>query len=234
MLTIHAKQLQDESGTTLVELMVALMTGLIILLALTMVIIATMHTTARVDARVEATQRARLALGRLMEELHSACVTPEIAPVRKSSEGNALRFVHQTGSAVSPTPVLSVVSLSAGTLTQSDYASNGGTAPNWTFNETTPTSTKTLLTKVAPVSPSSSIFSYYKYSGGTISESPQSVPLSEGEAALTVEVHAALTASPEHTPVAGGTSAGTSVQDTATLRLTPPSFNEGSPARPCA
>lgn len=225
-------QLRDEAGTTLIELMVALMTGLIILSALTMVIITTVHGTARVDARVEATQRARLALGKLMEELHSACVTPEIAPVKKASEGNMLRFVHQTGSAVSPTPVLSVISLSANTLTQADYATNGGTAPNWTFNEVTPISTATLLTKVAPIPPSSSIFSYYKYSGGTISETPQTTPLSEVEALLTVEVRAAFTAAPEHAAVADA-KGGASVQNSATLRLTPPSFNEGSPARPC-
>lgn len=229
---ISPAQLRNENGTTLVELMVALMTGLVILSALTMVIITTVHGTARVEARVEATQRARLALGKLMEELHSACVTPEIAPVRKASEGNVLRFVHQTGSAVSPTPVLSVISLSANTLTQADYATNGGTAPNWTFNEVTPVSTSTLLTKVAPIPPSSSIFSYYRYSGGTISESPQATPLSEGEAALTVEVKVGLKTSPEHAAVADTHSAA-SVQDAATLRLTPPSFNEGSPARPC-
>ena len=226
-----ARQLRDETGTTLIELMVALMTGLVIISALTAVILTTLHGSARVTARVEATQRARLALGKLMEEVHSACVTPEIAPVKPESDGSLLRFIHQTGSEVSPTPVLSVISLSGDTLSQSDYEATGGTAPNWTFSEE-PSSTQTLLTDVSPTPPSSSIFSYYSYSGGTISETPQATPLSESEAALTVEVHAALTAAPEHTPVSdAGSSA--SVQDSATLRLTPPSFNEGSPARPC-
>src|SRR6476660_127010 len=100
---IAPSRIADESGTTLVELMVALMTGLIIISALSMAILTTLHGTARVEARVEATQRARLALGKLMEELHSACVTPEIAPVKEESSGTLLRFVHQTGAAVSPT-----------------------------------------------------------------------------------------------------------------------------------
>ena len=225
--------IHDESGTTLVELMVAIMTGLVILSALTMVILTTLHGSVRVTARVHATQRARLALDKLMEELHSACVTPEIAPVKEKSNGTVLRFVHQTGSEVAPTPVLSVISLSGGTLTQSDYKPTGGTAPNWTFSEEKPSSTQTLLTKVAPIPPSSSIFSYYSYSGGTISSTPQTTPLSKEEALLTVEVHAALTAAPETTPVADA-GASASVQNSATLRLTPPSFNEGSPARPCA
>jgi Tfp pilus assembly protein PilW len=232
MLT-NPEMVRDESGTTLVELMVAITTGLVIISALTAVILTTMHGTSRVTSRVEATQRARLALGKLMDEIHSACVTPEIAPVREGSEGNVLRFIHQTGSEVQPTPTLSVVSYSGGTLTQADYAATGGTAPDWTFSEEEPTSTETLLTDVSPMPPSSSIFSYYQYSGGTISETPQTTPLSEEAAELTVEVHAALTAAPEHTPVADA-SASAQIQNSATLRLTPPSYNEGSPARPCA
>jgi len=225
------KQIVDESGTTLIELMVALMTGLVIISALTMVILTTLHGTNRVSARVHATQRARLAVAQLMEELHSACVMPEIAPVKEGSEGNKLLFVHQTGSAVAPTPVLSEVVYSAGTLKQLDFASTGGTSPNWTFSKTA-SSTKTLLTNVTPMPPSSSIFTYYAYSGGTISETPQKTPLNEIDALLTVEVHAAITAAPEHMPVADA-GAEASIQNTATLRLTPPSFNEGSPARPC-
>jgi len=229
---IGIDHIRDESGTTLVELMVAITTGLVILSALTAVILTTMHGTARVTSRVEATQRARLALGKLMEEIHSACVVPEIAPVHEGSDGNVLRFIHQTGSEVQPVPTLSVVNYSGGTLTQANYESTGGTAPDWTFSEEEPSATETLLTDVSPTAPSSTIFSYYQYSGGTISETPQATPLSGEAAELTVEVHAALTAAPEHTPVADA-GASAQIQNSATLRLTPPSYNEGSPARPC-
>jgi hypothetical protein len=210
------------------------MAGMVIISALTMVIMTTMHGTARVVARVEATQRARLALVKLMQELHSACINPEIAPIREKSEGNKLRFVHQTGSEVQPTPVLSVVTYSKGTLTQSDFAYKSGVAPNWIFNEEKPISTQTLLTKVAPVSPSSSIFSYYRYANGALSTTPQTTPLSETESLLTVEVQAALTAEPEKATAIPNAGSNATVQNAATLRLTPPSFNEGSPAKPCA
>jgi hypothetical protein len=169
-----------------------------------------------------------------MQELHSACISPEIAPVKEKSEGNLLKFVHQTGSAVQPTPVLSVIAYSSGTLKQSDFAYSSGTAPNWSFNEKEPTSVKTLLTKVAPVSPSSSIFSYYRYTSGTLSTTPQTTPLSKTESELTVEVQAALTAEPEKATAVKNAGSNATVQDAATLRLTPPSFNEGSPAKPCA
>lgn len=222
--------IRDESGTTLIELMVALMTGLVILSALTMVILTTVHGTGRVEARVEATQRARLALGKLMEELHSACVTPEIAPVKEESTGNLLRFVHQTGSAVQPTPIFTEISYSGGTLTAQDYGVSG-TAPSWTRGAASG-APRTLLTHISPIPPSTSIFSYYRYTGGTISETPQTTPLSGTEALLTVEVQAAFSAAPEKTRVSD-THASASVRDSATLRLTPPSYNEGSPARPC-
>lgn len=228
-------KLRDETGTTLVELMVALMTGLVIFAALTTLLVTTMHGSARVTARVEATQRARIAMTRVMEQLHSACVAPEIAPIRTGSTGNSLQFVHQTGSEVSPTPILSVVSYANGTLTQSDYAATGGASPNWTFDEATPSSTRTLLTDVAPIPPNTSIFSYYRYSNGAISETPLNPPasgLSAEEAALTVEVRAGLSASPLRTPVKD-TGAEANVRNSASLRLTAPSFNEGSPARPC-
>jgi Tfp pilus assembly protein PilW len=227
---IASNRIADETGTTLVELMVALMTGLIIISALTMAILTTIHGTARVEARVEATQRARLALGKLMEELHSACVTPEIAPVKEESNGTLLRFVHQTGSAVSPMPIFSEISLSGGTLKQQDYNVTG-TAPEWGRGAAVG-GPVTVLTKVSATPPSTSIFSYYKYSGGTISETPQTVPLSKVEALLTVEVRAALTVAPEHS-LTTDAHASANVQNSATLRLTPPSFNEGSPARPC-
>jgi hypothetical protein len=222
--------IRDESGTTLIELMVALMTGLIIITALSMAILTTIHGTARVEARVEATQRARLTLAKLMEELHSACVTPEIAPVKEESSGTLLRFVHQTGSAVSPTPIFTEISLSGGTLKQQDYNVTG-TAPEW-GRGTAVGGPVTLLTKVSATPPSSSIFSYFKYSGGTISETPQTLPLTKTEALLTVEVRTTLTVAPEHSRTTDA-HASANVQNSATLRLTPPSFNEGSPARPC-
>ncbi len=223
--------IRDESGTTLVELMVAIMAGLVILSALTMVILTTMHGSARVTARVEATQRARIALVRLMQELHSACVTPEVAPVKAGSEGNSLIFIHQTGSAVQPMPIYSVVSYSKETLTQQDYAATG-VAPKWGKGAAIGLP-QTLLTHVSPIPSASSIFSYYRYENGAIAKAPQKTPLVETEAALTVEVHAALTAAPESTPVPDA-GASAEIENSATLRLTPPSFNEGSPSKPCA
>jgi hypothetical protein len=173
-----------------------------------------------------------VALAQIMEELHSACVAPQNAPVKAESTGTSLSFIHAAGAegaAVAPNPTKSVISLENGVLSQSDYESTGGASPNWTFSAQS--TTRQLLTDVGPVSPSSSIFSYYKYANGTLSETPLSTPLGEA-AALTIEVRVALTAAPTSTPVADSDAA-SSIQDSAALRLTPPSFNEGAASLPC-
>ncbi len=67
---------------------------------------------ARVSARVEATQRRAWPSPRSMEELHSACVTPQIAPVKAESAGTALRFVHAAGAEARRRPIAQASSAS--------------------------------------------------------------------------------------------------------------------------
>ncbi|MBS1863838.1 MAG: hypothetical protein JSS68_19245 [Actinobacteria bacterium] len=211
---------------------------MVVLVGLTMMIIVVLHGTARVDARVEATDNARVAVTRITEELHSACTAPQIAPVRAGSTNTELIFWHAAaGEAeqVQPHPVKSKIAYSEGarTLTQTDYALVGGTNPTWTFEgeggNTGVGSTRTLLTNVAPVN--GSVFEYEMYEKGSLKPLVKS-GLSVAEAAETIVVKVALTASPRSTPVKDAGSSAT-VSDKATLRLTPPSFNEGATALPC-
>jgi Tfp pilus assembly protein PilW len=228
----------DERGTTIIELIVGMAMGMIVLVGLSMTIIVVLHGTSRVDARVEATDNARTMVTRITEELHSACISPQIAPVRSGSTGTELIFWHAAAGesgAVQPIPVKTKIVYSNGTLTQTDYAKVGGTSPAWLFegeegNKGTGT-TRILLSKVAPVGSSTSVFNYLRYEGGeakTINVSTLGV----GEAAETVTVKIALTASPRSTPVADKESAAT-VSNSATLRLTPPSFETTASALPC-
>jgi type II secretory pathway component PulJ len=221
--------LRDERGTTLVELMVATASGMVIMFAITTVIVVALHSSARVSARVDATQRGRIVIARIMEQLHSACVLPEIAPVQEGSTGTKLRFVHQTGSGVALTPTLSVINFENGTLKQFDYKATAGPLPSWTF-EQSPFETRTLLTKVAPISPASSLFYYYSYSNGSLVQ--QAGELSSTAAKQVLNVRVALTSSPTSAPVADS-GAPSSIQDSATFRLTPPSFNEKAISLPC-
>lgn len=218
----------------MVELLVGMAMGMVVLVGLSMTIITVLHGTSRVDARVEATDNARIVVTRIVEELHSACISPQIAPVRENSTGTSLIFWHAaTGQAkdVQPIPVRSRITYSEGTLTQTDYKKTGGTSPNWEFEPEQAGSgtTRILLTNVAPVE--GRVFTYEEYEGGNV-KPLSTTGLSKTEAETTVVVKVALTASPKSTPVADAGSAAT-VEDSATLRLTPPSYNQAVSAPPC-
>ncbi|HEY1853733.1 MAG TPA: hypothetical protein VGG40_04035 [Solirubrobacterales bacterium] len=229
-------RLKDERGTTLVELMVGLAAGLVVLAALSMVLIVAMRATARVGARVDATQRARVAMTQIIEEMHSACVEPKMAPVLSSSNKTKLVFVHAssgTASAVAPTPVKTEIRLNGETLEQRDVPWVRGIAPNWEWNEASPT-TRQLLTKVGPPTSGGPIFTYYVYSNGVLEAFTPSTTSSLGTetAEKVVQVQVALNAQPTNQPVNDPGSDAT-VQDRAVFRLTPPTFSESAPALPC-
>lgn len=224
--------IKSESGYTLVELMVALSAGLIVIFAVTSFIMIALRHSSEVSARVDATQQARSTLFQIMDELHSACIAPQIAPVQAGSTGTSLSFIHQRGSAVAPTPVLSTLALNAGTLLESNYPSTGGTAPNWEFSGS-PSSTRELSTgDIGPTGSNTGIFSYYDYSGGQVSSTPLPTPLSEADAARTVQVDVAFTAAPTSTPVVDENGPA-GVQDTALLRFSPAPYSESATNLPC-
>jgi hypothetical protein len=228
---ITASHLRDERGTTLMELTVGLAAGAVIFLALTSLIIGSIHGTARVSARIDATQRARTVLTRLVEELHSACVAPQVVPIQEGSSGTLLSFIHQTGQGVAPVPIRSNVSLVGTTLNQEDFKTSGGSAPEWKFQEK-PFLIKQLMTNIAPTAPSTSIFSYYGYSEGKLAEISTASAFNKETAARVVQVNIALTASPLTTPVKDS-KAPVSISDSAQFRLTPASYNKELASPPC-
>jgi hypothetical protein len=213
------------------EVMVALAAGIVVLAGISAVIIVSLRETGRINARIDANQRARITLNKIVDQLHSACIAPQIAPVQVGSTGTLLSFIHQTGSAVAPSPVLTKISLEGTTLSQFDYAMTGGQAPAWTFSST-PSSTRRLMTKISATSPSASIFSYYSYTNGQVSATPLATPLTAESTARTVKVGVAFTASPLTTPIKD-TRADANIQSSAVLRLTPASFSSGGVNLPC-
>ncbi|MDX6602185.1 MAG: hypothetical protein QOF13_1387 [Solirubrobacterales bacterium] len=224
-------QLADERGTTLVELVVGTALGMVVLTALTTLMITSMHASARVTARVHATQNARISLVKVIEQLHSACVTPKIAPVQVGSTGTTLIFSHSTaseGSSSTVKPILSKVALSGTSLVETDYPSLGGMPPK--FSET-PIGKQTLASNVTPTPPSSAIFSYYTYSNGNlVAVPPKELGLTEANSVIQVKV--AFTGFPPTTSNSDS-NVGASVANSAMLRLTPPSFEAEAGSLPC-
>lgn len=221
--------IRDQRGTTLTELLVGMAAGMVVLFALTTLVVVTLNSTTRVSARVDATQLARLSLNKVVDQLHSACIAPKAPPIRSGSTDTELRFVHATGAAAVPTPVLSVITFSGDTLIQSDYDWVEGAAPFWVFEET-PSRTVQLAEGVVALA-SQPVFSYYGYAEGAVSTTPLPVPLSEYDASRTIHVTVAFKSDPKKGRAEDGKPA--HIQGGATLRLSASSYNPAAPSLPC-
>jgi hypothetical protein len=203
---VSLRDLRSQDGITVVELLVAISAGMAVLLGLFSITQGTLRSSARVEQRVDATQRARPVLARILDELHSSCVSPGIAPVLANSTDNSITFLHKTGTTVTPNPDKRVITYNPTTrvLTEQVYAYASGSAPNWVFSAT-PT-TRTLLTNVFPGTVAGStvpMFRYYAYDGttGVIDPNPIPAPLDATEAKKTVLVDVAFAAGPSSTRV---------------------------------
>ena len=218
---------RDERGTTLTELLVGMFAGLVVLAALVTLIMVTLSTSSRVSARVHATQEARLTLTKIVNQLHSACIAPKIAPLKGPSTGTELRFVHATGSAVSPTPTETRITFEDGKLVQRDFAWVSNVAPLWTF-ATTSSREVVLNDGISPIG-SKPIFTYYKSTGGT--PSPLATPVKEGALNEAIQVTIAFMAEPNDDNGEDATPA--RIQGSATFRLTAITYSTTAPTSPC-
>jgi hypothetical protein len=205
----------DERGSTIIELLVGMAMGMIVLAGLSMVIITTLHGNGRVTARVEATQNARLTVSKIIEQLHSACASPRLIPLKSGSSPTELIFLHsETGKA----------SLAAPPLVESKIAlDNEGTL--W---ETEKGQKRKLIENVGAGGPNGELFSYFAYqsAGSGRKEGPTKSlgSLNNSTVGEAVYVKVMLNAEPRVDPVKDPGSDAI-VWDSATLRLTPPLFN---------
>jgi hypothetical protein len=65
--------LSAQHGTTLIELLVAMLTGTIVLFALLAILEFSTNQDARISDRVQANRTGRVAMAKVIDELHSAC-----------------------------------------------------------------------------------------------------------------------------------------------------------------
>ena len=185
--------MRDERGTTMIELLVSISATLIVMMGVVTLTTTVLHHQDRINRRVDANSRGRPVMTRMVQELHSACVTSHIVPVRTGSTGTSITFLSKSGSAVGPTPDLHTISMSGSTLRESVFPATGGTAPTWTFSGA-PSSNRELLTNVA--APGGVIFRYYDFVNGGLNTTPLPTPLSDTNAARVSYVTIAFTISP--------------------------------------
>ncbi len=183
-----------EDGFTLVELLVVLMAGIVVISALFTILDVTLHSTTRTFTKVDATQRARVTLERIENELHSACLTSGVTPIQgggangsQDSNANNLVFVSQYGTSANPTPVEHRISFNAaaGTLTDYTYALTSGSSPsNWVFSSTpTSPSGTPLLTNVS-ANGAIPVFQYFAYEPYTDTNGNHDMMLMDGSTAV--------------------------------------------------
>ncbi len=229
--------MRNEAGFTLVELMVSTMIGMLTLGVTLMILQVTSQGSERVVGQVEANQRIRPPMRTIVDELHSACVSPGLAPVLAGSTEDSLSFLHAEGSSVAPTPDRVLLTYSSNTLTRSRYAATGGSAPNWTFGPT-PYETRQVIDRIRPAylgNPGAivPVFRYFAYQGGSLDPNPLPTPLSAANAAKTVQVSVAFASGSISTAEISALNP-VSVSNDISLRFTPASEGVSVENLPCA
>jgi len=168
---------RSEQGFTLIEALVAVLTGIVIVLVLFTILEVSVRQSAKLADRAEATQFARVAMNHIVDELHSACVSQGLAPVRKESGENKLILVNgyssnaeisSTGTATAGARKDEIVySPGAQTLTDYTYYATGVTNGEYTFAATASPSTGVRIgehiTAMQQGAETVPIFKYYAY-----------------------------------------------------------------------
>jgi hypothetical protein len=158
----------EESGVTLVELVVTMLLAIITALALFAFQDLALRQSNRVFAKVDATQDARIATEKIETRLHSACIAEDVTPIQAGSTTTSLFFMSKYGGGASLTPEFHKIALTGTSLIDTTYPVGSGTAPNWVPSATASTNPppQTLLSSVTQ-SGSNAIFTYYPYGEAT-------------------------------------------------------------------
>ncbi len=227
--------MSDERGYTLIELIVGMAASVVVVGAILVMVQVATGVQVRVSEHVLANQRGRLAMTRVIDRLHSACVSPGLAPVREGSTGSSMVLYSKSGSAVNLAPDKYVIALSGGVLTETVYPGSGSEPSKWTFGS--PSSPVQLVDGVSAAQvgePPASVpfFRYFAYEGGQVATTPLQTPLNAERAAKTVQVDVAFTVAPGAGAPADPTALVT-LTDAATLRIEPASEDSAQVNLPC-
>jgi prepilin-type N-terminal cleavage/methylation domain-containing protein len=218
---VISTHLSDTRGFTLIEMLVAILVGVIVTGATFSILDISLSQSARIADRVSADQRGRIAMEKILLELHSSCVSIGANPIQTGSEGTKIQFLSQTSSEPSfATMTKHEIYLKEGTLKDASYQSTGGSeATKWTF-PVEATRTTTLLTGVSQSAEGATpVFEYFKYVTGNISATPLKTPLSGPDAKTTAKVTVSFTTAPESSNKKGDRLV--DLSDSVVLRLTP-------------
>jgi type II secretory pathway pseudopilin PulG len=244
-------RLANESGVTLVELLVGIVSALVVMAALMGLLVITQHQTSILTDVGQATQYGRTAMTRIVDELHSACIAKEFAPVQKESTSSKLIFVNayskeaeiKTGERTREDIV--TFNKATGTLTDETISSTGGEYPSFTFaGAPTKATIGSKISETKEGAKTDPVFTYYEYrkeveAEGAVGESStlkkiEPVPakgFSESEAKAIAAVGITFTAAPASGQEAVGRSV--NINTLATLAFSAPNTEAEIKDGPC-
>jgi Tfp pilus assembly protein PilW len=167
---------RSQLGFTFVETIVALLMGVIVIGATLAILTISLHQNTMLTDRVQADETSRTTMTKLVDALHSACLSPGFTPVQAESTATKLIFVNAYSS-IAAIPSASesagegayrhVVEFVAGANNNGkfvDKAYPSTSVASWpaiTFSGTA--SKTTVIGEHVFLPPSSAFFQYYKY-----------------------------------------------------------------------
>ena len=242
-----ARALRDERGFTLIELLVAGLAGIVVTAALGAIVVTSVHFSSNYTDRTDANQEGRIAMEKITQALNSACVAGQVPPVVSTGSTGAyvtdathLYFYTALTDGPVVTPNLDEVALTGTSLIMNTYPNTGGSAPSatnltpWTFGATGPAFTLLpYATQTVTGGTTVPLFQYYGYaSGGAISSTAFTTPLSTANAASTAKVVVSFRSQPSDSNNTINRSV--DLANSVVLRLTPASAATGVTNTPCS
>lgn len=82
----------DDRGFTLIELLVSMLAAVVVTGALFAILEVSLHQTSLISDKVQANQLGRTSMTRIIDELHSACISPGFTPIQEGSSPTELIF----------------------------------------------------------------------------------------------------------------------------------------------
>jgi prepilin-type N-terminal cleavage/methylation domain-containing protein len=188
---------RDESGFTLVELLVAMTIGVVVLFASFMLVDASAPLAQKTQDRVDATQRGRLAMEIIGAELRSqVCMPGAVPPIMPdvSDAGNA--WFYGNNQDQNSLPQMHHIYIQ-GTALREDTWQGTGTQTNVVF-PTLPTQSRTLLDPAALV-PGVPLFRYFGFDANlpaSVNQQITVLPVSVNDSRRVVQVNVSFVARP--------------------------------------
>jgi prepilin-type N-terminal cleavage/methylation domain-containing protein len=190
-------RVSDESGFSLIELVMALAIGTIVLLAAFMLVDASTPLAQRTNERVDAFQRGRLALDIVGAELRSqVCMPGAVPPIMPTVSDDDDIWFYGNNQDQNSLPQRHHIYLQGNALLEDTWQGTG-TQANVTFPANPPPRTRTLLSPVALV-PGEKLFRYSAFDKNLPAavNQPVGTPVSVADSRNIVQVNISFVARP--------------------------------------